>query len=192
MDPAKNFAKVTVDGGYDDTDTSVDLLAGDGLRLPTVPFNAVWWNATDYPDPADDPGVEVVRVTAVSTDTLTITRAQEGTDANDKNVLGKTYKMDAGLTAFTMEEFRRTILPHADGVMIGDVLSNGNGTNLDINDTDEKILVSVGSVFAVNGPFGTDRATTGLTTLGTVIGKFPLYNPSGTLIGYLPIYDGIT
>lgn len=67
--------------------------------MPSVSFNAVWWNATDYADPSDDPNVEIVRVTAISTDTLTVTRAQESTSASTKNTAGKTYKMIAGLTA---------------------------------------------------------------------------------------------
>jgi len=100
MDNKKNFAKVTVDAtGYSSAATSVTLLSGHGLKLPTVPFNAVWWNSTDYSDPSDDPNVEVVRVTTVSTDTLTVTRGQESITATSKNTAGKTYKMLAGLTA---------------------------------------------------------------------------------------------
>lgn len=99
IDNAKNFAKVTVSLGYDDTATSIVLSAGHGLKLPAVSFNATWWNATDYPDPSDDPNVEIVRVTNISTDTLTVTRAQEGTAASTKNTAGKTYKMAAGPTA---------------------------------------------------------------------------------------------
>lgn len=98
IDSFKNFAKVTVSQGYDNTATTVVLIGNDGAKLPTAPFNAVWWNVGSYPDPSDDPNKEVVRVTAVSTDTLTITRAQEGTAATTKNT-GNTYKMIAGLTA---------------------------------------------------------------------------------------------
>lgn len=98
-DEAKNFAKVTVSIGYDASATSIALTSGHGARLPTVPFNVVWWNSTDYPDPTDDPNVEIVRVTARSTDTLTVTRAQEGTSASTKNTASKTYKMIAGATA---------------------------------------------------------------------------------------------
>lgn len=99
LDTAKNFAKATVSTGYDASATSIVLSGGHGAKLPTVPFNATWWNSTDYPDPADDPNVEIVRVTAISTDTLTVTRAQESTSASTKNTAGKTYKMIAGLTA---------------------------------------------------------------------------------------------
>ncbi len=99
LDTAKNFAKVTVSTGYNAAAVTIVLNAGDGAKLPTVPFNAVWWNALDFADPTDDPNVEIVRVTNISTDTLTVTRAQESTSASTKNTAGKTYKMVAGLTA---------------------------------------------------------------------------------------------
>lgn len=101
-DPAKNFAKVTVDTGYDASDTTIVLSSGHGARLPAPAtdgaFNLVWWNSTDYSDPTDDPNVEIVRCTARSTDTLTVTRAQESTSASTKNTGSRTYKMVLGVT----------------------------------------------------------------------------------------------
>ncbi len=99
LDAAKNFAKATLSTGYDAAATTLVLAAGGGGRFPATPFNAVWWNATDFPDPSDDPNVEVVRVTGIATDTLTVTRAQEGTGASSKNTSAKSYKLIAGLTA---------------------------------------------------------------------------------------------
>lgn len=99
IDNTKNFAKATVSTGYDNVATSIVLTGGHGAKLPTAPFNVVWYDSTTYPDPSDDPNVEIVRVTVVSTDTLTVTRAQEGTSASTKNTASKTYKMLAGLTA---------------------------------------------------------------------------------------------
>jgi len=99
LDSAVNFAKVAVSIGYSSSATSIVLSAGNGALLPTAPFNVVWWNFTDYPDPSDDTNKEIVRVTAISTDTLTVVRAQEGTTGSSKNTAGKTYKMIAGLTA---------------------------------------------------------------------------------------------
>lgn len=97
LDPVKNFAKVEVSTGYSDTDTTVVLASGEGAKLPDPStdgeFNLTWWNETDYQDPSDDPNKEIVRVTARSSDTLTIIRAQEGTIASNKNIAGKTYKM---------------------------------------------------------------------------------------------------
>ena len=101
MDAFKNFAKVQVSTGYDAAATSIALTAGHGAKLPAAPFNATWWNSTDFADPSDDPNVEIVRVTAIATDTLTVTRAQESTSASTKNTASKTYKLIAGLTAKT-------------------------------------------------------------------------------------------
>lgn len=102
LDPVTNFGKCTVSIGYNAAATSIALTAGHGARLPdpsvSGAFNVVWWNSTDYGDPSDDPNVEIVRVTARATDTLTITRAQESTSASTKNTAGKTYKMVLAVT----------------------------------------------------------------------------------------------
>src|SRR5207344_432306 len=97
-DTFKNFAKVTVSTGYDASATSIALSAGHGTKLPAAPFNATWWNSTYYSDPTDDPNVEIVRVTAIATDTLTVTRGQESIAATVKNLSSKTYRMIAWLT----------------------------------------------------------------------------------------------
>lgn len=124
IDVAKNFGKVTVSTGYDASATSIELLSGHGAKLPTVPFNATWWNSTDYADPSDDPNVEIVRVTEISTDTLTVTRAQEGTSASTKNTASKTYKMVAALTA----KFINTDLP-ATFQTVGPYLTTAMASN---------------------------------------------------------------
>lgn len=102
LDPVKNFAVVTVSTGYDSDDTEIVLSSGDGAKLPAPStdgaFNLVWWNSTDYPNPADDPNVEIVRVIARSTDTLTVTRGQEGTSGANHNTGGKAYKMLLSIT----------------------------------------------------------------------------------------------
>jgi hypothetical protein len=102
LDPVKNFAKVQVLTGYDSAALSINLSVGDGAKLPdpatSGAFNLVWFNSTDYSDPTDDPAKEIIRVTARAADTLTISRAQEGTSASDKNLAGKTYKMILAVT----------------------------------------------------------------------------------------------
>jgi len=115
MDNAKNFAKATVSTGYDADDTSIDLTSGGGARFPTPPFNAAWWDSTTYPDPADDPNVEIVRVTNIVSDTLTITRGQEGTAASTKNTADKTYKFLAGFTQLTWDEISAALPTKGDG-----------------------------------------------------------------------------
>lgn len=103
-DDIKNFAIVDVVGnGQSASATSIRIEGGHAARLPTAPFNAVWWNWTVYRDYNDDPNVEIVRVTAISSsDVLTITRAQEGTTASAKSVGGQ-YKLEAFATARTFE-----------------------------------------------------------------------------------------
>lgn len=155
MDAAKNFAKGTVDGAYDDEVTSIDLIAGDGNKFPAAPFNAVWWNATDYPDPADDPLVEIIRVTAKSTDTLTIQRGHEGTGVPGvagvtHNTEGKVYKLIAPLTAKFVDE----VLPatHAGDDYTVDVggLTLSSGDALTINAV-STLLLSRGTVLRLTG-----------------------------------------
>lgn len=103
MSQVVNFGKVTVLSGHSSSDTSIALQAGNGALLPVAPFNVVWWNSAAFADPSDDPNKEIVRVTAGGGggggDTLTVTRAQEGTAASSKNTAGGIYKMIAGFTA---------------------------------------------------------------------------------------------
>jgi len=58
--------------------TSLVVTAGQGALFPTAPFDATIWPAGVQPLSTN---AEIVRVTAVSTDTFTITRAQYGTTA---------------------------------------------------------------------------------------------------------------
>ena len=98
LDSVANLKKLTLSQGYDQNATSIVVSSG-GSGLPTAPFNMTWWNSTDYPDPSDDPNAEIVRVTNVNGNTLTVTRAQEGTTASTKNTAGKTYQLMLGITA---------------------------------------------------------------------------------------------
>lgn len=101
MDARKNFAFGTLASGINSAATSLDVGSGEGARFPAVSFNAVIWQSTDYSHPAaayHAGDAEIVRVTGISTDTLTITRAQEGTSAVNLNTGGKTYQIWAGPT----------------------------------------------------------------------------------------------
>jgi hypothetical protein len=111
VDQVANFKKVEVSTTYGAGDTSIVLSGGEGAELPDPSgdnYNMVWWNSS-IPDPADDPNVEIVRVTAKSTDTLTVTRAQEGTSATTKNAGGVTYKMFIAPTAKTITDITSDI-----------------------------------------------------------------------------------
>jgi len=58
--------------------TSLVVTAGAGSLFPAVPFNATIWPAGATPLSTNS---EIVRVTLVSVDTLTLVRTQEGTSA---------------------------------------------------------------------------------------------------------------
>jgi hypothetical protein len=109
LDPVANLIRVTLSTGYSSGATTVVLDAGQGALLPAPSFNMTWWNNTDYSDPSTDPNVEIIRVTNISTDTLTITRAQEGTSASSKNTAGKTYQMILGITAKMITDINNAI-----------------------------------------------------------------------------------
>jgi hypothetical protein len=102
LDATKNFAKATLSAGFPAGALSIVLTAGGGARMGAVPFWGVWWNATDYSDPSDDPNVEIVRVTAIVVDTLTVTRGGQGTADVNHNTPGKVYKFIAPLTSDQM------------------------------------------------------------------------------------------
>lgn len=80
MDQYANFAvsSVATAPSPATSGTSLIVSAGHGTRFPVPPFNLTIWPVSALPDPSN---AEIVRVTALSTDTLTITRAQESTTA---------------------------------------------------------------------------------------------------------------
>jgi len=136
LDAVKNFAKVEVSTGYDADDVSIVLATGDGAKLPDPAidgaFNLVWWNSTDYPDSSDDPNKEIVRCTARSTDTLTVTRAQETTSASTKNTANKTYKMILAPTAKTITDIAAALAAREQlkGNLITVAESGGDHTSI--------------------------------------------------------------
>ena len=115
-DPVTNFAYVEALQGYDSAAVSISLVAGGAAKLPDADvdgaYNLVWWNYTDYPDPAEDPDVEIVRVTSDTGEVLTITRAQEGTSAANHNLSGRIYKLLLGVTKKTIDDI--VVPAHAD------------------------------------------------------------------------------
>jgi len=80
FDNHRNFASSTVAVAPSPatSGTSVTVAVGDGAKFPAAPFNATIWPAGQQPTSSN---AEIVRVTAKSTDTFTITRTQESTSA---------------------------------------------------------------------------------------------------------------
>lgn len=174
LDPVKNFAKVTVSTGYSVAATTVVLSSGDGAKLPQPStdgaFNLVWYNASDYADPADDLNVEIVRVTARTSDTLTVTRAQEGTSATAKNTAGKTYQMILAMTKKMIDDIGSALFQTE--VPTGTV----DDSNADFVFTAKpKAVVVNGSIYIENGGWTWSGSTATITfgpvgTGGTIFG----------------------
>jgi hypothetical protein len=78
--------------------TSLVVSAGQGALFPAPPFNLTIWPTAVQPLSTN---AEIVRVTAVSTDTFTIVRATEGTSARTV-VVGD--QVAATITAKTLQD----------------------------------------------------------------------------------------
>lgn len=87
--------------------TSLVLASGEGARFPDPAtygaYNATVWPVNTLPTPAN---AEIVRITAKSTDTLTITRTQEGSSARTI-VAGD--QIAATITVKTLEDVENAI-----------------------------------------------------------------------------------
>ena len=120
LDPVVNFFRSTIatlpvaSGG-----TSIVITTGDGAKLPDPAVDGNF-NLTIYneDDPFDAP--EIVRVTAIAGDTLTVTRAQEGTSATNKTS-GNTWYLELTPTAKTIQDIDTAKLDVAGGTMTGDL-----------------------------------------------------------------------
>jgi len=82
--------------------TSVTVTAGDGTKFPAAPFNAVVCTAGTNPTSAN---AEIVRVTAIAGDVLTITRTQESTSARSIQVGDQIF---AAITAKTLTDIENS------------------------------------------------------------------------------------
>lgn len=96
--------------------TSLVVTAGQGTRFPAVPFNATIWPVNTIPTPAN---AEIVRVTARSTDTLTITRAQESTTARTV-VVGD--QIAATITAKTFTDIENSTVLSSSAIASGSLI----------------------------------------------------------------------
>ena len=85
FDAHANFAYSTVATAPSpaSSGTSLVVASGDGSKFPAASFNAVVWPSGAQPLASN---AEIVRVTAISTDTFTITRAQESSSARSITV----------------------------------------------------------------------------------------------------------
>jgi hypothetical protein len=105
MDAHKNFAYgvVAIAPVPALTGNSLQLAAGGGAAQPAVPFNATVWPAGQVPTSQN---AEIVRVTAIAGDVLTIARAQEGSPAR---AILATDQFAATITAKTLTDVEAAV-----------------------------------------------------------------------------------
>lgn len=91
--------------------TSLVVTATEGANFPATPFNAVVWPAGAQPTNAN---AEVLRVSNIAGDTLTIARTQEGSSARTI-VVGD--QIAAAITKKTLNDVEGEIAPATDQVV---------------------------------------------------------------------------
>lgn len=92
--------------------TTLTVTTGHGSRFPTPPFNATVWPDGEISDPSN---AEIIRVTAIATDTFTIARAQEGTTAR---AITAGDQIAATITVLTLTDLEDTTFPENNVLMI--------------------------------------------------------------------------
>jgi len=178
LDAVTNFGYATLSAGIDSDDTSITLTTGHGARLPSTAFNAPIWD-TSYSSPTaayHAGAAEIVRVTARSTDTLTVTRAQEGTTARSFNTSGRTYAIGVALTKATYDQLAPAASPTFTGTTTVDSLVINKGITIapapmgalvvDVAELRNAVSIAVNSTLTFSATPATG-ATFGLTITET-------------------------
>src|SRR3990172_2759613 len=187
IDAHKNFSYSTVATAPSpaDSGTSLVVAAGDGTKFPTVPFNCTVWPTGVDPSTTN---AEIVRVTNISTDTFTITRAQESSTARSI-VVGD--QIAATITSKTLTDVEQANL--LDGVKADTVAQTvSRGSLIYGNATPKWDELVVGAANSVLWSDGTDVswsaaprlaniADTGGTTRITLATSSPQVSITGNL-----------
>jgi hypothetical protein len=110
----KNFAYSTVATAPSPASSGTSLIvsAADGAKFPAAPFMVTIWPSGTQPTTTN---AEIAEVTQVSTDTLTITRAQEGTAARTV-VVGD--QIAAAVTAAVLDTPQTNTVPTEDAWLL--------------------------------------------------------------------------
>ena len=196
VDKGKNFTTVTLASGISNTDTNIALLTGHGARLENPAtfgqYNLVLYDKTLGNSPMTDTNREVVRVTALSSDTITVIRAQEGTSAVNHNTSGHTYVLDWNITAILLDQIRLDYLPLAGGTVTGAAtfqspltlgLSGGTSGSLAFiaSDNDQaNIAINTSDQLVFSGASGGYTFANGNVEIGTTTPGSPLSVKSAT------------
>lgn len=170
-DQHKNFAYSTVATAPSpaSSGTSVVVASGHGARFPATPFNATIWPDGAVPTPAN---AEIVRVTNISSDTLTIQRAQESTTARSV-IVGDQIAATATVKTFT--DIETALVSHAVTGNTAGVLATvtsgtlvlAGGNNITLSQNGNSVTVSGQTIPSVAGLLSAINASAG-TTSGNV------------------------
>jgi hypothetical protein len=150
-DAHKNFAFSTVASAPAPAGSglSLDVAAGDGTKFPTPPFNATVWPVGAQPTTSN---AEIVRVTLIVGDTLTIARTQESTAARTILVGDQ---IAANITAKTLTDVENVKLFQNEYVSSEDETVRANSQ------------VILEDYYELGSGFATELVATGLLALGT-------------------------
>ena len=156
----KNNAYSTLASGITNVATSITLAAGTGSRFPAAGgadyFYATLINTSNQ--------LEVVKVTARSTDTLTVVRGQDGTTAR---AYSSSDRIELRVTAALLADIRDSITP-ADNTVTTAKLVDGNVTLAKLAAAVQALLVPSGAV----SPFaGTSEPTGWLFCYGQAVSR---------------------
>lgn len=152
FDAHKNFAYSTVRVAPTPaaSGTTLSLQVGDGAKMPAAPFNMTVWPAGAL---ALASNAEIVRVTAISGDDLTITRAQEGSSAQ---AVAVGFQIAATITAKTITDIEAAT---------GSALSFANSNGVTFGSAGGTVTASVATNYQSQGAYLTTAMPLGAVTM---------------------------
>jgi len=158
----KNNAKSTItDNPLTSGATTLNVQTGDGAKFPAAPFHATLYSS----DPTSG---EIVKVTAKSTDQFTITRAQEGTTAQQ---WAQGTKLELLVTAKLFDDFqtRTEVVVATDGS--GDYNCDGTDDSTEIQEAIDNLPAGGGTVLIKKGTYQINAQITILKSNVQVVGE---------------------
>lgn len=183
-DAHKNFAYSTVATAPSPatTGTSLVVAAGEGALFPAPPFNVTIWPVSTQPLSTN---AEIVRVTGIATDTLTITREQEATTARTV-VVGD--QIAATITAKSLTDVEAVV---SRNYKSGFYYQTNQPTISDSTMTPTLNMVYY-HPFPVGGDLTIDRITCGVQTAGAAgsVVRLGIYNDDDGIPGTLLLDAG--
>ena len=111
MDNFSNFAVGQLLTAPNSSATTLTLEAGEGARFPAASYYLVMWDYEAWIDSSlayHNSKAEIIKVTTISTDTLTVTRAQQGTSAIDFSASAD-VRVGQGFLAHNIDKIRQDI-----------------------------------------------------------------------------------